>query len=551
MRNKILRAILGVAAVVLMASMLLITSVLYHYFGNLQQQQLKDELHLAAEGTNMLGEAYLKDLEDANYRLTLVAADGKVLFDNQVEIKEMENHGQREEIQEALANGVGSSRRYSTTLTRQNLYEAVRLKDGSVLRISESRATVVALVWGMLQPVFFIVLAAILLSVWLSDKMARRIVEPLNRLNLDQPLENDAYEELSPLLRRMHAQQQEIQRQMQVLKQKQEEFEQITGNMKETLVLLDNTGRVVSMNPAAKLWFDTKTGEGEDFLMIDRKQNVQKAILEAKQKGMAAFHEERNGREYQFEVSCIEADGKIFGIVILGFDITEQRNAEKNRREFTANVSHELKTPLQSIIGSAELLEHGIVKQEDIPRFVERIRKEAAAMVVLIEDIIRLSQLDEGADMPREEVSLLELAEEVCETLQEAAEKKEVTFKVEGDKGMINGVPGLLYEIVYNLCDNAIKYNRRKGSVTAAIEEKAEGVCLRVSDTGIGIEPQEQEKVFERFYRVDKSHSKQSGGTGLGLSIVKHAVQYHQGNISVKSEKNKGTEISILFKGIN
>lgn len=551
MRNKILRAILGVAAVVLMASMLLITSVLYHYFGNLQQQQLKDELHLAAEGTNMLGEAYLKDLEDANYRLTLVAADGKVLFDNQVEIKEMENHGQREEIQEALANGVGSSRRYSTTLTRQNLYEAVRLKDGSVLRISESRATVVALVWGMLQPVFFIVLAAILLSVWLSDKMARRIVEPLNRLNLDQPLENDAYEELSPLLRRMHAQQQEIQRQMQVLKQKQEEFEQITGNMKETLVLLDNTGRVVSMNPAAKLWFDTKTGEGEDFLMIDRKQNVQKAILEAKQKGMAAFHEERNGREYQFEVSCIEADGKIFGIVILGFDITEQINAEKNRREFTANVSHELKTPLQSIIGSAELLEHGIVKQEDIPRFVERIRKEAAAMVVLIEDIIRLSQLDEGADMPREEVSLLELAEEVCETLQEAAEKKEVTVKVEGDKGLINGVPGLLYEIVYNLCDNAIKYNRRKGSVTAAIEEKAEGVCLRVSDTGIGIEPQEQEKVFERFYRVDKSHSKQSGGTGLGLSIVKHAVQYHQGNISVKSEKNKGTEISILFKGIN
>lgn len=551
MRNKILRAILGVAAVVLMASMLLITSVLYHYFGNLQQQQLKDELHLAAEGTNMLGEAYLKDLEDANYRLTLVAADGKVLFDNQVEIKEMENHGQRKEIQEALANGVGSSRRYSTTLTRQNLYEAVRLKDGSVLRISESRATVVALVWGMLQPVFFIVLAAILLSVWLSDKMARRIVEPLNRLNLDQPLENDAYEELSPLLRRMHAQQQEIQRQMQVLKQKQEEFEQITGNMKETLVLLDNTGRVVSMNPAAELWFDTKTGEGKDFLMIDRKQNVQKAILEAKQKGMAAFHEERNGREYQFEVSCIEADGKIFGIVILGFDITEQINAEKNRREFTANVSHELKTPLQSIIGSAELLEHGIVKQEDIPRFVECIRKEAAAMVVLIEDIIRLSQLDEGADMPREEVSLLELTEEVCETLQEAAEKKEVTVKVEGDKGLINGVPGLLYEIVYNLCDNAIKYNRRKGSVTAAIEEKAEGVCLRVSDTGIGIEPQEQEKVFERFYRVDKSHSKQSGGTGLGLSIVKHAVQYHQGNISVKSEKNKGTEISILFKGIN
>ena len=286
---------------------------------------------------------------------------------------------------------------------------------------------------------------------------------------------------------------------------------------------------------------------GEDFLTIDRKQNMRVALDEANTQGHADFHTKKNGREYQFDLSRIDSDGNNHGMVILAFDITEQVNAEKHRQEFTANVSHELKTPLQSIIGSAELMENGIVKEEDIPRFVGHIRKEASRLVYLIDDIIRLSQLDEGDEMPHEDVSLRVLSEEICETLADAAKLKDVSLEVTGDDGVINGVRRLLYEVVYNLCDNAIKYNNPGGKVEVAIVEQQGTVKISVSDTGIGIAPEHQDKVFERFYRVDKSHSKQSGGTGLGLSIVKHAVQYHHGKITVESELNKGTTISVLF----
>ena len=335
---------------------------------------------------------------------------------------------------------------------------------------------------------------------------------------------------------------------MNALKRKQDEFEQITGNMKEALVLLDSTGRIVSINPAAKVLFGASSAcVGEDFLTIDRKQNMRMALDEANAQGHADFRTKKNGREYQFDLSRIDSDGKNHGIVILAFDITEQVNAEKHRQEFTANVSHELKTPLQSIIGSAELMENGIVKEEDIPRFIGHIRKEASRLVFLIDDIIRLSQLDEGAEMPHEDVSLKVLSEEICETLADAAKLKDVSLEVTGDDGVINGVRRLLYEVVYNLCDNAIKYNNPGGKVEVAVAEQQGAVKISVSDTGIGIAPEHQDKVFERFYRVDKSHSKQSGGTGLGLSIVKHAVQYHHGKITVESELNKGTTISVLF----
>lgn len=548
MITKILKSILSVAAAVLAATLIIITGVLYQYFGNAQQLQLKDELKLAAEATEKLGEDYLDEVDSSNYRLTWVDADGTVLFDNQIDADEMENHGDREEIQEAFATGMGSSRRYSTTLTEQNIYEAVRLSDGSVLRISDSRLTPVVLVLGMIQPIAVIILAAILLSVWFATKMAKRVVEPLNQLNLDQPLTNDVYEELTPLLRRIHVQQLEIKEQMRELQQKKDEFEQITGNMKEAMVLLDQSGKVVSINPAAEKWFGTKNCQGEDFLIVDRKQIAQAAIEEAREQGISSFREKKDGREFQFELNSISSEGKMLGLVILGFDITEQVNAEQNRKEFTANVSHELKTPLQSIIGSAELLENGIVQEDDVPRFVGHIRREAARLVCLIDDIIRLSQLDEGAKMPREEVSLRLVAEDVCETLSDAAKAKNIKLEVTGEDGIIDGVHRLLYETIYNLCDNAIKYNRMDGKVTIAIEEGQEVVCLKVADTGIGIAPEEQEKVFERFYRVDKSHSKQSGGTGLGLSIVKHAVQYHRGKIFLESVPGEGTTISVLFK---
>ena len=548
MTSKIFKSILSVAIAVLMASLVIITGVLYQYFGAMQESQLKDELRLAASATEQLGESYLEHLDSDRYRLTWIRSDGTVIFDSHADAASMENHADREEIKEALVSGTGSSVRQSSTLTEQTIYEATRLNDGSVLRISVSRATALVLVFGMLQPIAVVVLIAIALSAWLAHRMAKRVVEPLNQLNLENPMENDAYEELSPLLHRIHAQHLEIKSQLRTLKHKQNEFEQITGNMKESLVLLDNTGRILSINPAAKTLFGAGNAcIGEDFLTIERKQNMRMALEEASEQGHANFRARKGGREYQFDLSRIDSDGKNHGMVILAFDITEQVNAEKHRQEFTANVSHELKTPLQSIIGSAELMENGIVKVEDVPRFVGHIRKEASRLVFLIDDIIRLSQLDEGAEMSRENVSLRVLSEEVCETLADAAKLKNVSLQVTGDDGVVNGVRRLLYEVVYNLCDNAIKYNNPGGSVNVTVSQTPGEVLLRVQDTGIGISPEHQDKVFERFYRVDKSHSKQSGGTGLGLSIVKHAVQYHHGKISIESELNKGTTISVMF----
>ena len=548
MTSKIFKSILSAAIAVLLASLVIITGVLYQYFGAMQEAQLKDELSLAAGATQQLGESYLQNLNSDHYRLTWVAADGTVIFDSHAEAAAMENHADREEIHNALVSGTGSSVRRSSTLTEQTIYQAVRLDDGSVLRISVSRATALMLMLGMMQPIVIVLVMAVVLSAWLAHRMARRVVEPLNTLDLEKPMENEAYEELSPLLHRIHAQHLEIKSQLRTLKHKQDEFDQIISNMKEALVLLDNTGRILSINPAARALFGADSCcIGDDFLTVDRKQNMRRALEEAKLQGHADFRYGKNGREYHFDLSRIDSGGNSHGMVILAFDVTEQVNAEKHRQEFTANVSHELKTPLQSIIGSAELMENGIVKAEDVPRFVGHIRKEASKLVFLIDDIIRLSELDEGAEMPREDVSLRVLAEEVCVTLADAAKLKDVSLEVAGDDGMLCGVRRLLYEVIYNLCDNAIKYNNPGGSVRISIADKPGEVLLRVQDTGIGIAPEYHDKIFERFYRVDKSHSKQSGGTGLGLSIVKHAVQYHHGKITVESAPDMGTAISILF----
>ena len=548
MTGKILQSILSVATAVLIASLIVITGVLYQYFGTMQESQLKDELKVVAAATEQLGERYLRSLNSDRYRLTWVDADGTVRFGSHADAATMENHAEREEIKEALAFGLGSSTRQSSTLTEQTIYEATRLNDGSILRISVSRATAFVLVLGMIPPIAVIMVIAIMLSAWLARRMAKKVVEPLNNLNLEKPMENQAYAELSPLLYRIHTQHLEIKNQIQTLKQKQDEFDQIIGNMKESLVLLDSAGKVISINPAARSLFDTDVDcIGEDFLTVDRKTNMRHALNEAKEQGHADFRANIKGREYQVDLTRIDSDGNEQGMVILAFDITEQVNAERNRREFTANVSHELKTPLQSIIGSAELMENGIVKEEDIPRFVGRIRQEASRLVSLIDNIIRLSQLDEKTELLREDVSLRLLAEEVCETLSDAAKMKNVSLKVSGDDGVVNGVHRLLYEIVYNLCDNAIKYNHLGGSVNISVQQNANEVWFIIQDTGIGISPEHHDKIFERFYRVDKSHSKQSGGTGLGLSIVKHAVQYHHGKIFVNSTLNKGSTISVVF----
>ncbi|BET22003.1 sensor histidine kinase [Solobacterium moorei] len=548
MSSKIFKSILLVAFSTLLGTLLIITACMFDYFETVQKNQLVDELSIAARGTEAAGKDFLNQLDSKNYRITWVSKKGKVLFDNETSPANMENHAYREEIKEAFKNGTGSSSRYSTTLTEKTLYEAVRLTDGTVLRISVSRITVVVLLLGVIQPILIIGILAILLSAVLGKRMAKHIVDPLNRLNLDNPLENDTYEELSPLLRRIQWQQNEIQRTLSCLKQKQDEFHQITSNMRESLILLDNAGAIITINLSAqKLFRVTDTCIGRNIIEVDRHQNIRDFMQESMENGHAEFREHRNGREYQFDLSRILSDDEVVGTVILAFDITEQAEAERRRREFTANVSHELKTPLQGIIGYTDLMESGLAKPEDIPRFVGHIRKEASRLVTLIEDIIRLSQLDEGTDMPISEVSLGNLADEVCEILFDSAKSKNISLSWSCSDGNMCGVQRLLYEIIYNLCDNAIKYNRSGGSVKIAVSEDDKYVRLEVADTGIGIPEEYQERVFERFYRMDKSHSKQSGGTGLGLSIVKHAVTYHHGKIALESEPNQGTVITVEF----
>ncbi len=548
MTGKIFKSTLAVAIVVLMLSFAVITGVLYQYFENIQQRQLKDELKLAAAGTEQLGEKYLDGLSPQAYRLTWINAEGEVIYDSHANLQNMDNHGDREEIKEAFLYGKGSSNRKSATMTEKTSYEAERLEDGSVLRISSGSATALLLVLGMLQPICCIMAVAVIISALLAHKMAKKFVEPLNHLDLDSPLENDVYEELSPLLRRINAQQNEIRAQMETLREKEEEFNHITGNMKEALVLLSNTNRIVSINPAAKRLFGAETDcIGEDFLKTDRTQSIRTALEKARTDGQYTLQENRNGREYRIDFNSIDSSGSLQGIVILGFDITEKINAERNRQEFTANVSHELKTPLQSIIGSVELMENGIVKSEDMPRFIGYIRKEAIRLFDLIEDIIRLSQLDSGAEMDWENVPLLMQTEEICETLESSAKEKGVSFEIIGKECIVYGVGRLIYEVIYNLCDNGIKYNKTGGTVKIAVEEKSDGTYLTVEDTGVGIPIEHQEKIFERFYRVDKSHSKKSGGTGLGLSIVKHAVLYHHGNITLESKVGIGTKFKVFF----
>ena len=558
MTKKIFRSILLAAVSVLLASLVIIMGCLYDYYKNVQEKQLRDELRLASYGTEVDGLDYLERLASpyrfpstADFRLTWIAPGGEVLFDTHVPASEMENHADRAEVREALAKGESGGVRYSETLTERTLYCAQRLADGTVLRISISQLTVFALAMGMLQPILLTAIIAAILSALLAHRMAKSIVAPLNRLDLDRPLENDAYEELSPLLGRIHQQHRQIEAQLRELGRKTEEFEQITENMGEGLVLLDGKGVVLSINPAARTIFHADSAcVGQEFLVIDRDHTINLAVQTALERGHSEVRAVRNDREYQFDISRITVDGLTAGTVLLAFDVTEQAAAERSRREFTANVSHELKTPLQSIMGSAELLENGLVKQEDVPQFVGVIRTEAARLVTLVEDIIHLSQLDEGIAPVEEQVNLLELARSAVSALRVRAKERHIDLSVSGENLMVDGVRSFLYEMFYNLIDNAIKYNLDGGRVEVAVSAGEIGATVSVKDTGIGIPPEYQARVFERFFRVDKSRSKASGGTGLGLSIVKHIAQYHHADLSLHSRIGEGTNISIVFPNI-
>ena len=545
MTKKIFRSIFIVAVSVLLAAIVIIMGVMYDYFLSVERNQLRTELTLAAQAVESNGLEYLQQVSPDGCRLTWIDQDGAVLFDTQADAGAMENHAQREEVQQAFQTGEGESSRYSSTLTEKTLYRAVRLSDGTVLRISTSLYSVPVLLLGMLQPICIIFILALVLSIVLARGISRRIVHPLENINFEQPLENNTYEELAPVLTHMEQQRRQIRQQYTELKLRQDEFNVITGGLKEGLVLLNDAGNVVSINPAARRFFQVGNDcVGKDFLTLDRNPELSRAIREAEQSGKSELQLSRDGHEYQFNISRVESGEEARGVAILIFDVTDRLLAEQSRREFTANVSHELKTPLQTIMGSAELLENDMVKPEDRPRFIAHIRSEAARLVTLINDIIRLSQLDENTELPWEMVDLGQAAQAEAETLAQAAEEKHVRLTVCGS-ARLYAVSQLVHEILYNLCDNAIKYNVSGGSVDVRISETDWAVTVSVADTGVGIPPEHQQRIFERFYRVDKSHSKASGGTGLGLSIVKHAVQYLGGVIRVESTPGAGSTFTV------
>lgn len=549
MTKRIFRTVFVVAISIFIASAVLFMTVLYDYFSGIQQNQLRMQIDLASQGVEDEGLDYLKNLNIKDYRVTWIGTDGKVLYDSISEADEMENHFEREEVKEALSEGYGASSRYSSTLTQRYLYGAKRLPDGTVIRLSVTQNSLLILTLGMLQPIMIIFVIAIILSAFLASRLSKKIVKPLNELNLDKPLDNNGYDELSPLLRRIDTQQKEISRQSEELKQRQNELEVMTSAMSEGIILLNNRGTVLSINKAAAKLFGTDCFcIGEDIVSINRSLELAQLLNKAKNGEHSERVVELGCGQYQMMASPVISNNIVSGIVLLILDVTEKEKAEQLRREFTANVSHELKTPLHTISGSAELLANGMVKPEDIPIFLKRIYSEAQRMIQLVEDIIRLSHLDEGAeDMKWDMVDLYAVAEETINSLADEAESNGIKFELYGETVLINGIRQLLQEIIYNLCDNAIKYNCRGGSVSVGVKNENEFAVLTITDTGIGIPAEHQERIFERFYRVDKSHSKEIGGTGLGLSIVKHAAKLHNAEIELHSIANKGTEITIKF----
>ena len=549
MTKRIFRSIFTVAAVILLASFVLITGVLYEYFSNKQVDQLNMQTHLAAQGLEAAGEDYLSDMDISGCRLTWIAADGTVLYDSQAEQSGMENHADREEVRQALKTGHGESMRYSTTLMERQIYSADRLSDGTVVRISDMQYTPLTLILGMIQPVIIIALIALLLSLLLASRMAKRIVRPLNEMSLDNAEKIETYPELDPLTDKLKSQQNQLREQEKELRRRRDEFDAATGSMTEGLVLLNEQGSVLSINKAATKALDIgRYCIGKDIRALSEEPRLRETVEKALGGEHGEAHITLGGVSYRLYASPVTSGDRVAGAALLMLDTTEKEKAEQLRREFSANVSHELKSPLHTISGCAELLANGIVKPEDVPHFLSQIQSESKRMIALIEDIIKLSHLDEGAeDMQREDVDLLSVARREAGNLSQAAEDAGVTLTVSGESAVINGIPQLLAAIVHNLCENAIKYNHPGGFARVNVRREGKKTLLTVEDDGIGIPPEEQQRIFERFYRVDKSHSKEVGGTGLGLSIVKHAAALHNARISVVSAPDRGTTITLAF----
>lgn len=552
MTRKIFQSIIAVVISVLLLSLALITGVLYNHFETTMLDQLRTTAQFAEQGVEQEGMAYFDSLHAQNCRVTWIAADGTVKYDNRSNPKTMENHADRQEVREAMENDSGTSVRRSSTLSEHTMYYAKRLSDGTVLRLSMSQRSVLFLMGGMLSPLVFIFLAACLLAGVLSYRVSKKIVKPLSEIDLKHPEQVETYDELSPFLQRIAAQNREIDARMAEIRKQQQEFSMITENMSEGLFVVDRNYQILSYNKSAMQIFGMDPRqEHENLLAVNRSEGFRNAVDSALKGRHAQENLELNGRVYQIIANAVcqpDFAEDMVGAVILVLDVTEKEAQEQYRREFTANVSHELKTPLTSISGIAEIIRNGIVKPEDIPHFAGKIYDESQRLIALIGDIIKLSRLDENqVPMERETVDMLEMARDVVQQLSSVARKSGVTLVANGTHGQVQGVRQVLGEMVYNLCENAVKYNRAGGRVWVDVQQVADHVVLRVKDTGIGIPAAEQGRIFERFYRVDKSHSKAVGGTGLGLSIVKHGAALHHATISVSSEPEQGTEITLTF----
>lgn len=552
MTRKIFQSIIAVVISVLLLSLALITGVLYNHFETTMLDQLRTTAQFAEQGVEQEGMAYFDSLHAQNCRVTWIAADGTVKYDNRSNPKAMENHADRQEVREAMENDSGTSVRRSSTLSEHTMYYAKRLSDGTVLRLSMSQRSVLFLMGGMLSPLVFIFLAACLLAGVLSYRVSKKIVKPLSEIDLKHPEQVETYDELSPFLQRIAAQNREIDARMAEIRKQQQEFSMITENMSEGLFVVDRNYQILSYNKSAMQIFGMDPGqEHENLLAVNRSEGFRNAVDSALKGRHTQENLELNGRVYQIIANAVcqpDFAEDMVGAVILVLDVTEKEAQEQYRREFTANVSHELKTPLTSISGIAEIIRNGIVKPEDIPHFAGKIYDESQRLITLIGDIIKLSRLDENqVPMERETVDMLEMARDVVQQLSSVARKNGVTLVANGTHGQVQGVRQVLGEMVYNLCENAVKYNRAGGRVWVDVQQVADHVVLRVKDTGIGIPAAEQGRIFERFYRVDKSHSKAVGGTGLGLSIVKHGAALHHATISVSSEPEQGTEITLTF----
>ena len=553
MTKKIFKSIMFVCALVLAVGLAAVMGILYSNFDGQMRKELSKEAAYLSYGVEQQGVEYLKNIKDKSARITYIDQDGTVLFDNEADVSEMKNHSDRTEFQKAEKYGAGESSRYSDTLSEKTIYYALRLKDGTVLRVSGTQDSVLALVENLIFPLCGLLCLMLILSGIMASAISKRIVKPINELDLESPEENQIYEELSPLLSKIHRKNREIQNQLELAKQQQEEFSLITENMQEGLIVIDKYTMILSANSSAwNLFHMDRVRQGESVYCLDREEEFRHAIEQVLSGEHTELVLKLNGSDIQLIANPVIRDKKTEGAVVLLVNVTEKLERESLRREFSANVSHELKTPLTSISGFAEIMQGGLVKCEDIPQFAGRIYKESQRLLQLVEDVIQISQLDEEkTSYVWEPVDVYQVCKNAFESLKEKAKRLNVHLYICGERMKMEAVRTLLEEAIYNVCDNAIKYNRNDGSVSVFLTQTAQEIQIVVKDTGVGIPKEDQGRVFERFYRVDKSHSKEIGGTGLGLSIVKHAVGALKGSVILRSEEGNGTEITLRFPKVH